>query len=53
LIGFQNRFLVLSNWFYSYLSRDRHARLIIKTKSEKSDNYSKTSIQKQTSAKTQ
>lgn len=34
LIGFQNRFLVLSNWFYSYISRDRHARLIIKTSTE-------------------
>ncbi len=32
LIGFQNRFLVLSNWFYSYISKDRHSRLIMPTK---------------------
>ena len=31
LIGFQNRFLVLSNWFYSYMSKDRHSRLIMPT----------------------
>ena len=29
LIGFQNRFLVLSNWFYNYISKDRHSRLIM------------------------
>ena len=30
LIGFQNRFLVLSQWAYSYLTFDRKARLITK-----------------------
>ncbi len=34
LVGFQNRFLVLSNWFYSYISRDRHARLIMRVSSD-------------------
>lgn len=48
LIGFQNRFLVLSNWFYSYLSRDRHARLIIKTASDETET-GKTSLRKEAS----
>lgn len=34
LIGFQNRFLVLSNWFYSYISKDRHSRLIMPVESK-------------------
>jgi NADH:ubiquinone reductase (H+-translocating) len=29
IIGFRSRFVVLVNWIWSYLTYDRHARIIV------------------------